>query len=211
MLSKGANIKSYSCSRPWRLIGLWDVDVLTYSRLSAHTWRWGCEAYEQAALYAPGRFLVLISVRGWVEPRTILRLQGLGQLKNPTTSLWIEPATFRLVVQCLNKPRYCVPPSSCKLNEFCICVNPSYQAQNMHARPWKIFKGLFSRGSFHITIHVPITTHRSDGLLALTGRRDFELRWARNVAHLGAQRIPARETLFSHRCLDAVEGCASYF
>jgi hypothetical protein len=38
----------------------------------------------------PGRFLVLISVRSWVDPG----LEGLDQLKNPMT--WgIEPATFQ--------------------------------------------------------------------------------------------------------------------
>jgi hypothetical protein len=49
------------------------------------------------ALYPPGRFLVLISVRGRVDPRATVRLEGLGQLKNPMTSSGMEPATFWLV------------------------------------------------------------------------------------------------------------------
>jgi hypothetical protein len=53
-----------------------------------------------AAFYPPppsGRFLVLISVIGWVDPRTIVRLEGLGQVKNPVSSFGIVPATSRFV------------------------------------------------------------------------------------------------------------------
>jgi hypothetical protein len=36
----------------------------------------------------------------------MVRLEVLGQLKNPVTSLEIESATFRLVAMCLNQIRY---------------------------------------------------------------------------------------------------------
>jgi hypothetical protein len=45
----------------------------------------------------PGRFLVLISVRGWVDARTIGRLEGSVQLKNTVISSGMDPATLRPV------------------------------------------------------------------------------------------------------------------
>jgi hypothetical protein len=44
-----------------------------------------------------GRFLILISVRGWVDPRVVVQLEGLSQLRNPVASWGIEPTTFWLV------------------------------------------------------------------------------------------------------------------
>jgi hypothetical protein len=45
----------------------------------------------------PGRFLVLISATGCVDPRAIVRLEGFRQLKNRVTSSGIEPATLQHV------------------------------------------------------------------------------------------------------------------
>jgi hypothetical protein len=51
-----------------------------------------------------GSFLVLISVRGLVDPKDIglLMLEGLVQLKSKMTSSGNEPTTFRLVEKCLH-------------------------------------------------------------------------------------------------------------
>jgi hypothetical protein len=73
---------NYPCNRRWRPIRFWDVKTPTFSRQSAHRSRWNCRLKRRPPFTPPERFLVLISVRCWLDLKVLVRLEGVGKLKN---------------------------------------------------------------------------------------------------------------------------------
>jgi hypothetical protein len=95
----------YRPGQAQRVPGGWGSQI---SRQSAHE---GCKvvspAHRPPSNYKYSWYSFLLEA--WVDPKAIVRPEGLCQWKIPVTPPGIERATFRLVAQCFNQLRHRVP------------------------------------------------------------------------------------------------------
>jgi hypothetical protein len=114
--------QSYSCKRPWRPIGSWDVKDPTLSRQSAHRWRLGCQPYAPAALCSPEIFFCfwysfLLEAE---KPEGLVRPEGSDKLKKSNDLIRNRTRDLPAVCQHFMEPECSLPHSQ----ELSTCPYP---------------------------------------------------------------------------------------
>jgi hypothetical protein len=99
--------------RPWRPLELQEVEghIFSVIRLTDGT---RLSALRAGRFLPTGRFMILISVRGWVDSRAIIRLEGVDKLKKSTSS---GTRTGHLLT-CSMVPQPATLPRAPKLKKF---------------------------------------------------------------------------------------------
>jgi hypothetical protein len=105
--------------------------------------------------FPSGTFVVLISVRSWVDPQDNSVAGGIRSSKNPITTLGIEP-----MAQCLIQLCYCIPSKNL-YSDIALSHSPSMPVYSRHR--WNITQYRNEKVvTFSVYLCSTFITHMSD-------------------------------------------------